>query len=259
MIRDSCKTSKTLAVLSHGAERLFWRLTTEAADFGRFEAHPLVVLTSCMPRLIDRVTADDVATWLDEMVRCDLIAMYEVRGRNYAVFLTFGTHQRKRARYSKYPPPPDDICARLSADDGEWPADDDDGGHSRPRSEKREARSEKREVTTVGSGDPPWPSPEALVALYNRLAPEGHPQVGSLSPGRKHKAKQYLAVFPEQSFWVRVFSEIRHSSFLRGLNNGDGHKHFRGDFDWLLTKGKDQTENVVKVAEGKYRDTQERR
>ena len=49
-------------------------------------------------------------------------------------------------------------------------------------------------------------------------------------------------------------TEIRQSAFLCGLKPSPGHEHFRADFDWLLTKGKDGTENVVKVYEGRFRD-----
>lgn len=100
-----------------------------------------------------------------------------------------------------------------------------------------------------------WGSPEHLVALYNRLVPEGHPKVTHLSPARRLRSKQYLSTFPDQSFWVRALSEIRHSNFLR-FGSKEFPK-FRGDFDWLLTKGKNGAENVVKTVEGKYRDAGE--
>jgi hypothetical protein len=94
-----------------------------------------------------------------------------------------------------------------------------------------------------------------LVELYNRFVPDGHPRVTRLSPARRDKARKYLALFPDQKFWIRAMSEIRLSPFLRGLRNGPGHGTFKADFDWLLARGKDGTENVVKVAEGRYRET----
>jgi hypothetical protein len=59
---------------------------------------------------------------------------------------------------------------------------------------------------------------------------------------------------PEREFWIQVFAEIARSPFLRGRRPSPGHENFRADLDWLLAKGKDGTENAVKVAEGKYRD-----
>ncbi len=99
-----------------------------------------------------------------------------------------------------------------------------------------------------------WPSPEKLVALYNELTPDDCAAVETLSPARRAKAEQYLKIFPKQEFWEQVFDRVYHSRFLRGQQNKNGHGSFHFDFDWMLTKGKDGSENVVKVAEGRYAD-----
>ena len=75
-----------------------------------------------------------------------------------------------------------------------------------------------------------------------------------VSPARVAKARKYLAQFPTQQFWDEVFAEIHKSRFLRGLVKSNGHEGFKCSLDWLLTKGKDQVENCVKVSEGRYRD-----
>lgn len=100
-----------------------------------------------------------------------------------------------------------------------------------------------------------WPSPEALVVLYNEKTPDECPAVETLSPARREKARQYLATFPSEDFWVEVFVRVHQSRFLRGAAKpSNGHGNFRFDFDWMLTKGKDGSENVVKVHEGRYAD-----
>lgn len=104
------------------------------------------------------------------------------------------------------------------------------------------------------NGRPGWPSPEALVELWNASVPEGHPKVSTISDARRKKAKNYLRQFPERDFWERAFAEVQQSAFLCGLKNGPGHEGFKGTFDWFLTKGRDGTENLVKVVEGRYRD-----
>jgi len=104
------------------------------------------------------------------------------------------------------------------------------------------------------NGHHPWPSPEALVALYNASVPQSHPRVRVLSERRQEKARRALRQFSSREFWETVFAEIGRSALLRGRRPRPGHEHFRADLDWLLTAGKDGTENVVKVAEGKYRD-----
>ncbi len=104
------------------------------------------------------------------------------------------------------------------------------------------------------SPDSGWPSPEKLVELYNKLTPDDCAAVQTLSPARRAKAEEYLKIFPKQEFWEQVFDRVHHSRFLRGMQNKNGHGSFHFDFDWMLTKGKDGSENVVKVAEGRYAD-----
>ena len=107
------------------------------------------------------------------------------------------------------------------------------------------------------AGAATWGTPAALVALYNQQAPAELLRVTRLSPARKAKAKHYLAAFPDQKFWNRCMSELKFSAFLRGFRPSPGHENFRATFDWLLSKGKDGTENCVKVAEGTYSDKEE--
>ena len=99
-----------------------------------------------------------------------------------------------------------------------------------------------------------WGTPRALIALYNEQTPEECPMVKTMSAGRVAKAKKYLKALPSKDFWESVFSEVHKSKFLRGLQDG-GRVVF--DFDWMLTVGKDGTENAVKTAEGKYQDKKE--
>ena len=92
------------------------------------------------------------------------------------------------------------------------------------------------------------------MALYNAQTPDECPAVETLSPGRRKKARESLTAFTTQEFWQRACAEISQSRFLRGYKPSPGHERFTADFDWLLAKGKDGSENVVKVVEGRYRD-----
>ena len=143
---------------------------------------------------------------------------------------------------------------------------EDLGEKSPPRREKEEGEGvESTSSPTPPSSDPfgdgqqepPWGTPEALMELYNRLVPPGHPRVTRLTAARRQKAQVYLAQFPERTFWTGVFTAIRFSAFLRGERSDNGHRGYRADFDWLLTKGKDGTENAVKVEEGRYADSRD--
>jgi len=114
-IKESSLTSQTLAALSHGAERCFFRLTLVADDFGRFEADPELIRSRCYPRMLDKVKPAHLAGWLHELVVADLIRLYEAETtksprRAYGYFPTWLKHQRQRAKWSKYPAPPPDAA-----------------------------------------------------------------------------------------------------------------------------------------------------
>ncbi len=116
-IKESCRTSKNLAELSHGAERMFWRMTTYADDYGRMPADADVIRAACFPRLLDRVSVSNVAKWLDELRRVKLISCYnDSTGHHLLFFLTWRLHQRVRAKHSKYDPPSDaSRCQHMTA------------------------------------------------------------------------------------------------------------------------------------------------
>jgi hypothetical protein len=108
IIRESCRTSATLFQLSHGAERMFWRLTTVADDHGRFEADPRVLLAECFPLWAGRIKVAEVQRWYQEMERCGLVTSYVVNGKPLGFFTTWTRHQRVRSSHSKYPAPTED-------------------------------------------------------------------------------------------------------------------------------------------------------
>jgi len=125
--------------------------------------------------------------------------------------------------------------------------------------EKRRSRSRSSRLTVI-QGE--WGTPEALAELWNQLAPveanaNGRvilPRVRILTTERRKRCQVLLKEFPEKAWWVATLHKYPQSRFLRGLANGQGHEHFLPDFDWLLARGRDRIENVVKVAEGKYDD-----
>lgn len=109
IIKESARTSPTLAALSDGAERLFWRLTTAVDDYGRFEADADVINGSCLSRLKPKWTTRKVERCLVEMGRQNgpddqpLAIFYRVKGRVYGELVTFLEHQRKRDSKPKFP------------------------------------------------------------------------------------------------------------------------------------------------------------
>lgn len=94
------------------------------------------------------------------------------------------------------------------------------------------------------------------MALYNAHSPDECPTVDTLSPQRRRKAREALRAFPDETWWREVCAHLHRSKFLRGLvPPREGRtRPFVADLDWLLSRGKDGTENAVKVAEGRYVD-----
>lgn len=123
IIKESARTSPTLDALSHGAERLWWRLVPTADDYGRFDADPRVVLGTCFPLRVGNsrgITLGRVEAWLQELATDHGdgpgVCLYEVAGRRYGVLLKWFNHQRRRDSKPKFPEPP-----RVAASRGEVP------------------------------------------------------------------------------------------------------------------------------------------
>ena len=124
----------------------------------------------------------------------------------------------------------------------------------RPKPAEEVAAAVKPQDDLIDKGADDWPSPEALVAMYNRLTPDNVPAVETISPKRRERARRLLRVFPARSWWEELFAEYGRSKFLSGKTQpGPGHESFRADFDWLMAVGKGGTENAVKVHDGAYR------
>lgn len=110
IIRDSAKTSPSLAALSAEAERLFWRLTLFADDYGRFDGDYRVILAGCFPLLIEKISSDQIAQWCGELEAVGTITFYAFDTRRYGHFPSWFKHQRKypdRKNGSKFPEPPE--------------------------------------------------------------------------------------------------------------------------------------------------------
>lgn len=123
-----------------------------------------------------------------------------------------------------------------------------------PPSEPALFEAPKRKDQEPESRNGKWPSPKLLIAKYNAEGADELRAVEAITPARIKKAREYLRIFPDEQFWTTVFAETKRSELLRGLKPSAGHENFKGDFDWLLSKGKDGAENCAKVFEGKYRD-----
>jgi len=267
IIRDRSRQSPTLKLLSDAAERAWWRLTVYADDYGRFEADPEVLLAGLFMRRPLGWTPLKMRKVLEEWTNLEdpVVHLYRVDGddRVYGHAVTWAEHQRERDSKPKFPDPP---CGNLPQTAAKCRESLQLAAYSESResvsTESREAGAEVSSAPLPGGKLPqrPWPDPEALARKYNAETPQECPAVTALpdgkllSPSRRRKALEYLKLFPQEEFWTKAFQQVHKSKLLRYLKPRPGHEHFGFSFDWMLTKGQDKTENIVKVAEGKYRD-----
>lgn len=111
ILRESCRTSPTLAELSDAEERLFWRLITTADDFGRFQGEPSVVAAACFPRLLEQWPPSRCAEGLMRLQAVGLVRLYRVGDREYGEFVKAHKYFTRRSKHSKYP-----ACEQMHAD-----------------------------------------------------------------------------------------------------------------------------------------------
>ena len=128
VIKDSVRTSRSLARLTDRAERLFHRLRLTADDFGRFEADLDLVLAACFPRHatggegVERWSTGDIEGEMRELQAEKMVEIYTgEEGRLYGVFVNWERYERRRAKFSKYPDPP-----KLSTLGGTYPHSETD-------------------------------------------------------------------------------------------------------------------------------------
>jgi len=124
IIKESIWTSPNLNELSDLAERHFYRILLLPDDFGCCEVTAVVVKGRCYPRK-PNVSESDIEQWQEELEKQGLIIRWSDGGRQYAIFPSFGKHQRIRSLHQRRTPePPDDVmnklddtCRQMSADD----------------------------------------------------------------------------------------------------------------------------------------------
>lgn len=103
IIKESITTSATLAQLSDGEERHFWRLLVQADDFGYLDARPEVIRARAYPLMLDTVSLQESERRTLALVAASLLHLFVHEGKRYGHFPTWLNHQQKRANFSKYP------------------------------------------------------------------------------------------------------------------------------------------------------------
>ncbi len=117
VLKETICTSETLDMLTPLEERLFYRLLVQCDDFGRMDARPAILRAKCFPLKVDGIALDEVEFWVQALSTAGLLHLYVVEGKPYLQIATWEKHQQRRARYSKYPAPPGEVCKHMLADD----------------------------------------------------------------------------------------------------------------------------------------------
>lgn len=160
VMKDTILTSRSVDLLSEGAENLLHRLILVADDYGRFDASPKVLLARCFPMKVGDWKPERIEKLRNEVVAVGTIELYEHRGTLLGAFPRWREHQRERTSKPKFAGPDDEGSVRvdpqqLAARCGETPPSAARARRrARPASESRESRDESRE-TRVGVPPPP--------------------------------------------------------------------------------------------------------
>lgn len=112
IIKESICTSDSIEKLSWFEEVLFYRLTVNCDDYGRFDGRVAVIKNRLFP-LKDDLSAQEVKDGLISLEMAGLISSYEFNGKPYIYLPTWNDHQNVRAKRSKYPDP--DLCVKARA------------------------------------------------------------------------------------------------------------------------------------------------
>ena len=109
-IRESAIESEGVNSLSWQAEVFYRRLLNRVDDFGRFTASVKLLRASLFPLQLEKVSEKDIEKLLKEAAKAGLLATYIVDNKP---LLALAKWEQGRAKVSKYPPPPADICKHL--------------------------------------------------------------------------------------------------------------------------------------------------
>lgn len=110
--------------------------------------------------------------------------------------------------------------------------------------DRKEGEGEEEEEE--GEGDKYILTPQKLFDLYNEIC-VNLPRAREFTKSRKEKSRVRFKEHGEKEFWVKVFTILNKTPFLRGENKTG----WRADFDWIIAND----QNCVKVLEGRYGST----
>lgn len=112
-VREDAIESDSVNAASWQCEVFWRRLLNRCDDFGRFTANLTLLRTKIFPLQMDKVSEVDVARLLSECESVGLLFAY--KGPDGKPYLVLNKFEKGRAKNSKYPDPPPEVCARMQA------------------------------------------------------------------------------------------------------------------------------------------------
>jgi hypothetical protein len=109
-IRESAIESEAVNSLSWQGEVFYRRLLNRVDDFGRYTANVPLLRASLFPLQLDKVRDSDIARSIAECVKSGLLYVYSADSKQ---FLVINKWEQGRAKESKHPPPPVNICEHM--------------------------------------------------------------------------------------------------------------------------------------------------
>ena len=109
-IRESAIESEAISSLSWEAEVFLRRLFNRVDDYGRISASTQILRASLFPLQLERVSEKKIEGLLVDLEKAGLIGIYQVDAKK---FLQVAKWEQGRAKASRYPDPPADICKHL--------------------------------------------------------------------------------------------------------------------------------------------------
>lgn len=102
ILRDGILRSEKIASVSPMAELFFRRLMSVVDDFGRYYAHPSLLLSDCFPIRPSWADEETLSMWIGECETSGLVGCYQVESTLYLEIIGFGQRLRP-GQSSKFP------------------------------------------------------------------------------------------------------------------------------------------------------------
>ena len=112
-LRPGITTSAKFNALDWQAQSLFVRLITLVDDYGRFEAHPMILKSLAFP-FNPEISCEQMFSLCEQLISNDLATFYEKDGKR---FVQLSKWQEKARSHSRFPSFDDDGCKHLQTFD----------------------------------------------------------------------------------------------------------------------------------------------